>query len=132
MVCVYPIDYKTIVLALIGLAMALIIGRVLYVYVYRSFSEIDKFGRALDKDEKSVFVVGSLDKEFVDLGNNFSKLSEELYLLKKDSEESKKELQKRVTELEKFFNLTVERELKMVELKKKLKECLKKQSSKTD
>ncbi|MFA5232142.1 MAG: hypothetical protein WC410_00445 [Candidatus Paceibacterota bacterium] len=132
MVCVYPIDYKTIVLALIGLAMALIIGRVLYVYIYRSFSEIDKFSRAWDKEEKSVFVVGSLDKEFVDLGNNFSKLSEELYLLKKDSEESKKELQKRVAELEKFFNLTVERELKMVELKKKLKECSKKQPSKTD
>jgi MFS family permease len=131
MVCVYPIDYKTIVLALIGLAMALIIGRVLYVYVYRSFSEMDRFSRALDREEKSVFAVGSLDKEFVDLGNNFNKLSEELFLIKKDSEESKRELQKRVAELEKFFNLTVERELKMVELKKKLKECTKEQPSKT-
>ena len=132
MVCIYPIDYKTIVLALIGLAMALIIGRILYVYLYRSFSEVDKFSRALDMDGKNIFVVGSLDKEFVDLGNNFSKLSEKLYLLKKETEESRDELQKRVTELERFFSLTVDRELKMKELKKKLKECSKKQPSKTD
>jgi len=119
MICVYPIDYKTIILALIGLAMALIIGRVLFVYVYRSFSEIEKFSRSMD-DKKNVFVVGSLDKEFVDLAHNFSKLSQEFDSLKKQSDKSKREMGKRVEELEKFFDLTVERENKMVELKKEI------------
>lgn len=128
MICVYPIDYKTIILALIGLLMALIIGRVLYVYVYRSFSEIEKFSRTMN-DKKNAFVVGSLDKEFVDLAHNFSKLSQEFDSLKKQSDKSKKEMSKRLEELEKFFDLAVERENKMVELKKeinKLKECIKK------
>jgi methyl-accepting chemotaxis protein len=120
-VCVYPIDYKTIILAIIGLVMSLIIGRVLYVYVYRSFSEIERFSGTINKKDKSVFVVGSLDKEFVDLANNFNKLSFELSSLKKDSEKSKKEMEKRVEELEKFFKLTIDRETKMVELKKEIK-----------
>ncbi|HPD19653.1 MAG TPA: hypothetical protein PLV95_00210 [Candidatus Pacearchaeota archaeon] len=132
LVCVRPVDFNIIVLILIGLTMALIIGRVIYSYLYRSFYEIDKFSRTLDVDKKNVFMVGSLDKELVDLGNNFSKLSEKLYSLKKESDKSKEELQKRVAELEKFFDFTVERELKMRELKNKLKACSKKQSSKTD
>lgn len=42
--------------------------------------------------------------------------------LEKKIEERTKELQKRVAELEKFHQLTVGRELKMIELKKKIKE----------
>ncbi len=126
MICVYPVDYKTIILALIGLIMALIIGRVIYSYIYRSFSEIEKFGIKANSD----FVVGSLDKEFVELASNFSKLSQEINLLKKQSEKTEKKTEKKMEELEKFFDLTVDRENKMVDLKKeitKLKECTKKQ-----
>ena len=39
---------------------------------------------------------------------------------------------KRVEELEKFFKLTVNRELKMIELKKEIKKCIEKQNLKTD
>lgn len=118
-ISVYPVNYSTIILALTGLTMALIIGRVLYVYVYRSFSEIEKFSR-VSGDKDNIFVVGSLDKEFVDLANNFSKISQELDSLKKESEKSKKEMTKKMEELERFFDLTVDRENKMVELKKEL------------
>jgi len=46
--------------------------------------------------------------------------SEEIYYSRKDSEKSKVELEKRVQELEKFFELTLNREIKMVELKKEV------------
>ena len=125
MISIYPVDYKTIILALTGVVMALIIGRVIYSYIYRSFSEIEKFGR---KDETN-FIVGSLDKEFVDVAFNFSNLFKEMDLLRKQSEKTKKEMEKRMEELEKFFDLTVDRENEMVELKKQiseLKKCIKK------
>jgi len=125
MICVYPVDYKTIILALIGVIMALIVGRVIYSYIYRSFSEIERFGRKANAD----FIIGSLDKEFVELASNFSKLSQEMNLLKKQSEKTEREMKKRMEELEKFFDLTIDRENKMVDLKKeitKLKECTKK------
>lgn len=127
MISIYPVDYKTIILALTGILMALIIGRVIYSYIYRSFSEIERFGRKNDGD----FIIGSLDKEFVDVAFNFSSLSKEMEILKKHSEKTKKEMEKRMEELEKFFNLTVDRENQMIELKKKIKElekCTKKQS----
>jgi phage-related minor tail protein len=127
MICVYPVDYKTIILALIGVIMALIVGRVFYSYIYRSFSEIERFGRKANAN----FIIGSLDKEFVELASNFSKLSQEMNLLKKQSDKTEKEMKKRMEELEKFFDLTIDRENKMVDLKKeitKLKECTKKQS----
>jgi len=85
--------------------MALIIGRVIYSYLYRSFYEIDKFSRTLNTDKKNVFMVGSLDKEIVDLGNNFSKLSEKLYSLKKNQINQKKNRRKRWQNWKSFLTL---------------------------
>lgn len=121
LLCVFPIEANVVVLSLTGLFMTFIINRVLFVYISNSFKEIDGFTRELARGERAVFATGSLDREFVDLANSMSKASENIYCSKKDSETSKKEMEKRVKELEKFFDLTVNREIKMVELKKEIK-----------
>jgi hypothetical protein len=46
--------------------------------------------------------------------------SEEIYVSQKELKKSQEEMKKRVDELEKFFELTINREIKMVELKKEL------------
>ncbi len=82
--------------------------------------------------ERAVFITGSLDKEIVSLSEALNKASEQIYSSKKELEKSKEDMAKRVEELEKFFKLTVNRELKMIELKKELKKCIEKQNLKTD
>jgi len=59
-------------------------------------------------------------------------LEEEKLLLEKKVKERTRELQKRVDQLEKFYRITVGRELKMRELKRKIKELEKKLKSKED
>lgn len=68
------------------------------------------------EDEKGNFIGYFL--AFIDI-SEFKTLQENL---EKKVKERTKELQKRVAELEKFHELTVGRELKMIELKKKIKE----------
>jgi len=121
LLCIFPAKLNVIVLSLGGLLMTFIINRVLFVYISNSFKEIESFTKELVKGERAVFATGSLDKEFVNLANSMSRASEDIYYSKKESEESRKEMEKRVKELEKFFDLTVNREIKMVELKKEIK-----------
>jgi hypothetical protein len=121
LLCVKPITLNLIVLSLSGLLMTFIINRILYVYISNLFKEIEGFTKELPKGGMAVFATGSLDREFVNLANSMSKASENIYHSRKESEESKKEMEKRVQELEKFFDLTVNREIKMVELKKEIK-----------
>jgi uncharacterized protein Yka (UPF0111/DUF47 family) len=94
----------------------------LFVYLANALNELEGFAKELPVGERAVFVTGSLDKEIVNLSEALNKASEQIYLSKKELEESKEEMAKRVAELEKFFKLTVNRELKMIELKK----CIKK------
>lgn len=116
----FPMPSNVIILSLIGLTMTFVIDRVLFVYLANSLSEMERFARELPKGERAVFATGSLDKEMVTLANNLNSASEEIYSSRRDSEKSKSEMEKRVAELEKFFELTLNREIKMVELKKEL------------
>lgn len=78
--------------------------------------------------------------ELGELTNNFNVMIQQLKKAKMVSEEARvtiedktKELQKRIADLERFHQLTVGRELKMVELKKRIKELeekLKKKNNK--
>jgi hypothetical protein len=120
LICILPTRINIIILSLIGLVMTFIINRVLFVYISNSFKEIESFTKELPKGERAVFATGSLDREFVNLAHSMSKASENIYSSRVESETSKKEMEKRVQELEKFFNLTVNREIKMVELKKEI------------
>jgi hypothetical protein len=119
--CIFPINFNLLAVSIIGLFMTFIIDRILFTYLSNSFLEIESFAKDLPKGERAIFTTGSLDKEFVDLAQNLNEASEEIYSSRKDSEKSKAEMEKRVVELEKFFDLTVNREMKMVELKKQIK-----------
>lgn len=115
-----PMKMSVVILSLIGLTMTFIIDRVLFVYLSSSLTEMERFANELPKGERAVFATGSLDKELVKLADNLNDASDNINTSRRDLEKSQQEMQKRVSELEKFFELTVNREIKMVELKKEL------------
>lgn len=116
----YPVSYNIIIVSLVGLIMTFVIDRVLFVYLANSLSELERFANELPKGEKAVFATGSLDKEIVSLADNLNNASEEIFTSQDELEKSQEEMKKRVEELEKFFELTINREIKMVELKKEI------------
>lgn len=121
LVAVYPFNINVAIICLIGLIMTFIIDRVLFVYLSNALKELDRFASELPMGERAVFITGSLDKEIVGLSESLNQASEKMYGSRNDLEKSQEEMGKRVKELEKFFELTVNREVKMVELKKELK-----------
>jgi len=120
-------NFNSAMLCFIALLMTFIIDKVLFSYISNSLKELQGFAKELPVGERAVFITGSLDKEIVDLSEALNKASEQIYSSKKELEKSKEDMIKRVEELEKFFKLTVNRELKMIELKKQLKKCTEKQ-----
>jgi hypothetical protein len=123
LICIFPFSPNVAILSLIGMAMVLIIDRVLFVYIAKSFFEAEGFIKGVTKGEKGIFATGSVDREFVDLIDGLNIAGQQALRLKKESDSAKKDLESRVDELERFFDLTVNREIKMVELKKQLKKA---------
>jgi hypothetical protein len=121
LIAVYPFNLNVAIICFIGLSMTFIIDRVLFVYLSNALKELDMFANELPMGEKAVFITGSLDREIVDLSQSLNQASEKMYASRSDLEKSQEEMSKRVKELEKFFELTVNREIKMMQLKKELK-----------
>lgn len=109
-----------------GIVMIIFISVILLFYLDNSLNGFIDSIRKVSKEELTIFSTGSLDKEFVDLSRNLNEISLKLYSSKQEAIASKKEMEKRVQELEKFFKLTVSREEKMIELKKENAELRKK------
>jgi glucan phosphoethanolaminetransferase (alkaline phosphatase superfamily) len=116
----FPLNLNAVIISLIGLIMTFIIDRVLYVYLSDSLRELERFANELPRGERAVFATGSLDKEIVSLADNLNNASEEIHSSQKQLGKSQEEMAKRVAELEKFFELTINREVKMIELKKEI------------
>ncbi|MFA5086940.1 MAG: hypothetical protein WC470_01405 [Candidatus Paceibacterota bacterium] len=121
LVCVFPFSLNVAILSVIGMAMVLIIDRVLFIYIAKSFFEAEGFIKGVTTGENKIFATGSVDKEFVDLIEGLNSAGQQALRLKKESDFAKKQMETRVDELERFFDLTVNREIKMVELKKQIK-----------
>lgn len=121
LVAVPYFDIRVAVFCFISLSMTFIIDRVLFIYLSNALKELDRFANELPMGERAVFVTGSLDRELFDLSQSLNQASEKMYSSRRDLEKSQEEMAKRVGELEKFFELTVNREVKMMELKKELK-----------
>lgn len=121
LICVFPFNTNVAILSVIGIVMVLIIDRVLFLYISKSFFEAEGFIKGVTRGEKEIFTTGSVDKEFVDLIDGLNSAGHQTLQLRKESDLAKKEMEGRVEELEKFFDLTVNREIKMVELKKQIK-----------
>jgi hypothetical protein len=101
-----------------GLVMIIFISAILFFYLNKSFESFFNSAKMFSQEDLAVFSTGSLDKEFVDLSKNLNEISIKLYSSKQEAVLSKKEMENRVAELERFFDLTVSREEKMIELKK--------------
>ena len=99
-----------VLLIITGFLSSLIFGS-----IYQSFTAIEKSARDLSENKRALFFSGSTDKEIIDLSRSLNIAADKIY-------SSTKELKKSKEELEKFYKLTVGRELKMAELKKKNKE----------
>lgn len=121
LIATYPFNINVAIICFIGLGMTFIVDRVLFIYLANALKELDRFAAELPMGERAVFITGSLDKEIVELSQSLNQASEKMYGSRSDLEKSQEEMAKRVNELEKFFELTVNREVKMVELKKELK-----------
>lgn len=121
LICVFPFSLNVAVLSLIGMTMILIIDKVLFAYIAKSFFEADGFIKEMHRGAKDIFATGSVDKEFIDLMHNLNAAGQRAWELKQESDTAKGAMEERVKELEEFFDLTVNREMKMVELKKELK-----------
>lgn len=116
------INFSILFFSLASLFMVSLISKLL-LYSYNDIiSEIQNFAERLPKKEKAVFISGNVSEESLNLSQNLNKSAEELYEARKKERNLAEELQKKVAELEKWYKLTVGRELRMVELKKEIKE----------
>jgi HAMP domain-containing protein len=95
----------------------------------RPLRNLIKGTKEVARGNLSYLIKAETKDELGKLSNNFNTMVQQLKKAKMVSEETRasleektKELQKRVADLERFHELTVGRELKMVELKKKIKE----------
>jgi beta-lactamase regulating signal transducer with metallopeptidase domain len=112
--------------------MTFIIDKTLFSYISNSLNELQGFAKELPVGEELSLLLVVWIKKLLVYQKRLNKASEQIYSSKKELEKSKEDMAKRVEELEKFFKLTVNRELKMIELKKELRKCIEKQNSKTD
>ncbi|MDD4409909.1 MAG: hypothetical protein PHW52_04650 [Candidatus Pacebacteria bacterium] len=112
----YPIS---IIIYLTGLFMIIFDTLLLLFYLEKAFDEffdLTKFN--FDNTDLPIFSTGSLDKEFVNLAKFLNEISIQLYFFKEKTLASEKEMGNRMEELERFFDLTIEREERMIQLKK--------------
>lgn len=100
------------------LLMVIIIYKFAYSYLKESLREIKDISRRILKDDIVVFASGNLDEELFNLSKAFNRISEKAIFLEKELSFNKKELIKKEEELDKLFKLTINREAKMIELKK--------------
>jgi len=143
---IVPIIFFVITLLIISTLSGLV-----FESIYKAFVEIKESARELEKGKTISFFSGGLDKEIIDLSGSLNAAADEIYNvrntlkiqveartrtlekqktnLERKVKKRTEELEERVNELEKFQKLIVGRELKMVELKKEIRE-LKKESKK--
>lgn len=110
-----------IILLTLALAMIVIISRMLFASIYSVFKEIKDFAEKLPHKERAEYFTGSSYKEVLDLSENLNESAKKIYESAEKERKMREELQAKVNELNKWFKVTVGRELKMIELKKEIK-----------
>ena len=101
-----------------GLFMIIFTTLVLILYLDKAFEDFFMLTKSNLEEDLLVFSTGSLDKEFVNLTKFLNEMSIQLYFFKEKTRNSEKEMMKRMEELEKFFEATIGREERMIQLKK--------------
>jgi methyl-accepting chemotaxis protein len=151
LILIYPFKLNVLISIFIGLLVSGISIYLIIESIYKSFSEIKEATQAIVRGEIEAFFSGSYDKEIIDLSKSVNAAAREIYNSRKELEEAKtvleikvqartrelrelaqsldekvkqrtKELQERIRDLERFKKLTIGRELRMIELKRRIKE----------
>ncbi|MBE3136902.1 MAG: HAMP domain-containing protein [Thermoplasmata archaeon] len=116
-------------IGVVAVFVALIIGYFIAKNITNSVMKLKNFtddigrGKFDTKTEvKSKDEIGELSEAFDKMVQNLKRSQEDVRNYTKELEKSKKELESKINDLEQYKKLTVGRELKMVELKKKIEE----------
>jgi len=112
---------EILIFPFVGLVMAAILSNLIFSSVYRSFLEIKDFSKNLSKGRRTFFSTGSVDSEILDVSVSLNSAAKEVYNSKMSAEKAAVDLQERIEELQRFYDLTIGRELRMAELKKQIK-----------
>lgn len=115
----HPSSFILILLTL-AFVMIVIISRMLFSSIYSIFQEIEDFADKLPHKEKAEYFTGSSYKEVLDLSEDLNESAKRIYESAEKERKTREELQEKVNELNKWFKVTVGRELRMVELKKEI------------
>jgi len=159
LILVPSLNLKIVTFSVIVLIIIIILNEALFRTIYYAFSDFKEAGKRFSLGQEKTLFSGSLDQEAVDLFKSLRAAAEEIQANKEHLEEAKlilevrvksrtkelkeladsldlkvkektKELEQKIKELEKFQKFAVGREIKMVEIKKKLKNYKKIEKSK--
>ncbi|MCD6528516.1 hypothetical protein J7K44_02665 [bacterium] len=113
---------------LVSLIMVIVVSKVLFSSIYDIFLDIENFAKKLPKRERAFYLTGNLTKESMNLSKSLNETADELYEVREKTLKQAVELKrayenikKQKEDLEKFYKLTIGRELRMIELKKEIK-----------
>lgn len=114
--------YSLIILGLIlGLGDTLLIYLTINKIILKPIRQIEESARIIGEGNLEYQINLKSKDEISKLAQTLNSMTRNLKLSKDETENYKKHLERRIDELEKFHKLTVNRELRMVELKEKIK-----------
>ena len=95
-----------------------------------TYQYIDMLGTSIKANSQKIFL--AIARDITKLKNSEVQIKEYSEKLEEEVKERTKELTSRIDELERFHNVTVGRELKMIELREEIKELEKKRPKMND
>ena len=118
---VYPLTPILIMFSIVTLFVMGLLSHLIFNSIYKALMEIKESAEELAEKRQAYFFSGSSDKEILDLSQSLNKTSQKITDYQEKLEKTKENLQERVNELDRWYKLTVGREVKMMELKKEVK-----------
>ncbi len=118
---VYPLTPILVLFSIVTLLVMGLLSHLIFDSIYKALMEIQESAKELAEKKEASFFSGSSDKEILDLSQSLNRTSQKITDYQKKLERTKEDLQERVNELDRWYKLTDGREVKMRELKKKIK-----------
>lgn len=119
---VSPISLNLFMMLLAGLVVIWALSSSVFDSITIDFKEIEESAKNLKEGKEVISFFGSQDEEVMHLADILNETAASIGSYQSDLRMKYDENKKKKEDLEKFFDMTVGRELKMVELKKKIQE----------